>query len=219
MSTPDLMAGAQDVYGRSGIGTRVGFGSSPALVVVDFQRGFTDPASPVGGDVSEAVLATARLLAAARAAELPIAYTAVGFDPGLRDGATWLRKMPGLGGVVEGSPWCEIERAGLPAAQRARMAQAGLLGLLRNAADPVPHRCACGHPDRDWMCDQRLRARDDRRLRLLGISHDRAPGVRGRSRLGPARVEPVRHRREVQRVVMALTEVLHHIEKPRVAGP
>ncbi len=109
MSTPDLMAGAQDVYGRSGIGTRVGFGSSPALVVVDFQRGFTDPASPVGGDVSEAVLATARLLAAARAAELPIAYTAVGFDPGLRDGATWLRKMPGLGALVEGSVWCEID--------------------------------------------------------------------------------------------------------------
>jgi maleamate amidohydrolase len=116
MSDPDLIAGAQDVYERSGIGTRVGFGSAPALVIVDFQNGFTDPASPVGGDVSDAVLATAELLTAARRASLPIAYTAVGFDASLRDGATWLRKMPGLGELVEGTHWCEIDERVAPLA-------------------------------------------------------------------------------------------------------
>jgi nicotinamidase-related amidase len=114
MTTPDLIAGAQDVYERSGIGMRVGFGASPAVVVVDFQNGFTDPESPVGGDVSDALAATARLLRAARAAHLPVAYTAVGFAPGLNDGATWLRKMPGLGALVEGTAWCEIDERVAP---------------------------------------------------------------------------------------------------------
>ena len=40
------------IYKRSGIGTRVGFGSRPALLVVDFQNGFTNPHSKVGGDLT-----------------------------------------------------------------------------------------------------------------------------------------------------------------------
>lgn len=109
MSDDELILGAQGVYERSGIGGRAGFGERPAVVVVDFQKGFTDPKSPVGGDLSEQIAATASLLDVARARSLPVAYTAVGFDPGLRDGATWLRKMPGLSLLVDGSQWCEID--------------------------------------------------------------------------------------------------------------
>lgn len=105
----DLVAGAHDVYERSGIGGRVGFGDAPAVLVVDFQNGFTDPQSPVGGDLSRSIEATVTLLEAARAHALPIAYTAVGFDPSLRDGATWLRKMPGLGVLVDGTAACAID--------------------------------------------------------------------------------------------------------------
>jgi maleamate amidohydrolase len=97
------------LYQRSGIGARVGFGSRPAVLVVDFQRGFTDPQCPVGGDFSKEVAATRDLLAVARKKRLPIAYTAVGFHESARDGATWLRKMPGLAVLKEKSPWCEID--------------------------------------------------------------------------------------------------------------
>jgi nicotinamidase-related amidase len=100
---------APEVYARSGIGERVGFGSRPALVVVDLQNGFTDPESPSGWKLDEVVAATARLLTAARAVRLPIAFTAVRFHPSLRDGATWLRKMPGMGNLVDGSSWGEID--------------------------------------------------------------------------------------------------------------
>jgi maleamate amidohydrolase len=100
---------ARDIYARSGIGGRVGFGTRPALVVVDMQTGFTDSSSPSGSNLDEVVAATARLLAAARAAQLPIAFTAVRFHPSLRDGATWLRKMPGMDNLLEGSPWGEID--------------------------------------------------------------------------------------------------------------
>jgi nicotinamidase-related amidase len=100
---------APEVYARSGIGGRVGFGSRPALVVVDLQNGFTDPESPSGSNLDGVMAATARLLAAARAARLPIAFTAVRFHPSLRDGTTWLRKMPGMDNLVEGSSWSEID--------------------------------------------------------------------------------------------------------------
>src|SRR5580704_9299843 len=82
-------------YQRSGIGARVGFGLRPALLIVDFQRGFTDPSCPVGGELSREIAATKVLLESARQHGLPVAYTAVGFDASRLDGATWLRKMPG----------------------------------------------------------------------------------------------------------------------------
>jgi maleamate amidohydrolase len=116
MSDQELIDGAQGVYERSGIGGRAGFGDRPAVLVVDFQKGFTNPESPVGSDLTEEISATASLLETARVHGLPVAYTAVGFDPGLRDGATWLRKMPGLSVLVDGSTYCEIDERVAPAA-------------------------------------------------------------------------------------------------------
>jgi maleamate amidohydrolase len=97
------------IYKRSGIGSRVGFGDRPALLIVDFQRGFTDPTCPVGGELSREIAATQTLLTAARQARLPVAFTAVGFHESRLDGATWLRKMPGLTVLLEESSLCEID--------------------------------------------------------------------------------------------------------------
>ena len=58
-------------YDDQGFGaSEVGFGQRPAILVVDFQRGFTDPEQTLGGSalVERAVQATAPLLEAARAA-------------------------------------------------------------------------------------------------------------------------------------------------------
>jgi len=100
---------AGSIYRRSGIGGRVGFGKRAALLIVDFQRGFTDPSCPVGGELSKEIAATKTLLDAARRREIPVAFTAVGFDASGLDGATWLRKMPGLAVLVENTIWCEID--------------------------------------------------------------------------------------------------------------
>jgi|SRR5882757_1173627 maleamate amidohydrolase len=97
------------IYRRSGIGSRVGFGVQPALLIVDFQKGFTDPACPVGGDLSDQIASAKILLDAARDAKLPVAFTAVGFHESRLDGATWLRKMPGLNVLAEKSTLCEID--------------------------------------------------------------------------------------------------------------
>src|ERR1700730_14733621 len=107
---------AGSIYQRSGIGGRVGFGTSPALPIVDFQRGFTDPSSPVGGEFSREIAATKSLLDTARKKSLPIAYTAVGFHQSARDGQMWLRKMPGLAILKEKSDWCKIDERIAPQA-------------------------------------------------------------------------------------------------------
>ncbi len=53
----------------------IGFGEKPGVVVVDYQLGFTDPQYPLGGAplVGRGVQNTQRLLAAARAAGVPVA--------------------------------------------------------------------------------------------------------------------------------------------------
>jgi maleamate amidohydrolase len=38
-----------------------------------------------------------------------VAFTAVGFHASRSDGVAWLRKMPGLRALVEGTHWCAID--------------------------------------------------------------------------------------------------------------
>jgi nicotinamidase-related amidase len=78
------------------------------VLVVDLQNGFTDPASPLGGNLDDVVAATAALLTVARATGLPVAFTTVTFQEGQLD-MVWLRKMPGLASLIAGSHWCEID--------------------------------------------------------------------------------------------------------------
>ena len=62
--------------------SRIGFGSKPAVLVVDFQTAFTDPKYPLGGlpMIHAARDRTAELLQVARARNVPVAacYTAYG---------------------------------------------------------------------------------------------------------------------------------------------
>ena len=69
-----------DKFAAAGYGQRdIGFGERPALVMVDFQQGFTDASYPLGRSVhvQRAVDNTAVLLAACRAKGIPVASCAV----------------------------------------------------------------------------------------------------------------------------------------------
>jgi nicotinamidase-related amidase len=107
--TGDSLDDARAIYSRSGIGGRVGLGDRPAVLVVDLQYGFTDDASPVGGNLDEVIAATASLLDTARRNLLPVAFTAVTFQQSHLERLVWLRKMPGLALLLEGSRWCQID--------------------------------------------------------------------------------------------------------------
>jgi len=99
----------REIYERARLGQSVTLGERPAVLVVDFSRGFTDPECTMGSDLTQEVEATNRLLATAREREIPIIFTTIGFEPNLKDGSLWLEKAPGLGDLVVGGKWVEID--------------------------------------------------------------------------------------------------------------
>jgi maleamate amidohydrolase len=80
------------------------FGERPALLIVDMVMAYLDPASPLYAGVEDALKSTERLLAAARAAGIPVIFTNVEYEPGGRDGGVFYRKVPALKVFDRGSP-------------------------------------------------------------------------------------------------------------------
>ncbi len=100
---------AREVYARAGLGESVSLGTRPAVLVVDFSCGFTDPASTLGSDLTAQVEATKHVLDAARAKGLRVIFTTIGYEPSLQDGGLWLKKVPALGDLQIGGRWVEID--------------------------------------------------------------------------------------------------------------
>ncbi len=98
-----------EVYAARGYGaTPVGFGEKPGVVVVDFQRGFTDPAFPMGGApmIDRAVENTVRVIRAAKAAGLPVAACVAAFDG---PGAMPHWKVAPVRELMRGTPATELD--------------------------------------------------------------------------------------------------------------
>jgi maleamate amidohydrolase len=85
-----------DVYRKQGFGNSSGFGLQPALLVVDFVNGFNDPDLFGGGNIPQAIAHTAILLAAARAADVPVCFTRVVYAADGSDAGVFCLKAPGL---------------------------------------------------------------------------------------------------------------------------
>jgi nicotinamidase-related amidase len=68
-------------YVARGWAGRVGFGRTPALVVIDMTRFWLDARQQIGSDLDAVVEGVRRVLAAARAAEIPIFFTTFAHDP------------------------------------------------------------------------------------------------------------------------------------------
>ena len=100
---------AREVYAAARLGQRVTLGSQPAVLVVDFSCGFTDPECTLGAVMSAEVEATRRLLDTARGKGLPVIFTTIGYEPSLKDGGLWLQKVPSLGDLQIGGRWVEID--------------------------------------------------------------------------------------------------------------
>lgn len=105
---------ARAVYAAAGLGEQFELGSRPAVLVVDFSRGFTDPACRLGSDLTPQVEATRTLLDLARARGVPAVFTTIGFEANGKDGGLWVKKAPALVDLELGGPWVEIDpRLGL----------------------------------------------------------------------------------------------------------
>jgi N-formylmaleamate deformylase len=100
---------ARRVYEEARLGQSVPLGTRPAILVVDFSCGFTDPAYEAGSELTAEVEATARLLEVARERGVPVIFTTIAFEPGGKDGGLWLKKFPALEQLRIGTRTEEID--------------------------------------------------------------------------------------------------------------
>ena len=93
-------------YAGAGFSRRLGWGSRPALLLVDPVVAYLSPESPLFcASASAALTAMTSLLTAARSAGRPVAFTAVGFaDETCSEAPLFATKVPGLRVFADGSP-------------------------------------------------------------------------------------------------------------------
>jgi len=97
-----------DIYQKQGFAGTIGMGQKPALVIVDFLIGFTDPAHFGGGNILAAIDGTVDLLAFARSKNWPIAHTRVVYADDGSDCGGFTRKVPALRRLTETSELTQI---------------------------------------------------------------------------------------------------------------
>jgi maleamate amidohydrolase len=85
-----------DIYKQQSFGARVGYGSSLALLIIDFLNGFANPESFGGYNIESAINHTATLLTAAREASLPIAHACFQVQDGGTNLGPFGLKVPNL---------------------------------------------------------------------------------------------------------------------------
>ena len=105
-----------DIYHRQGMGNRAGLGQAPALVIIDFVVGFSDPEHFGGGNIGPAIEQTVKLLAFARKQGWPVAHSRVVYADDGSDAGVFTLKAPSLRKLTETSPLSQIvpELAPLP---------------------------------------------------------------------------------------------------------
>lgn len=100
-----------EVYDRAGWGSRLQWGGTPALLVIDLHRGFTEPEFAAGTDLTDVVENTSRLLDRAHELGVPVYATRIVYSPAeIQPGAiAWLSKAQGMRGLLAGSPEVEMD--------------------------------------------------------------------------------------------------------------
>jgi nicotinamidase-related amidase len=179
-------------YLRRGFASRIGWGARPAVLVIDLTSGFTDPTTPLGADLSDVIAATNRILEIARPAAMPIIFTSIAYADPAVEGGHWVRKIPALEILREGTPLVEVDPhlgrrpnepviikrfasafAGTSLYAMLQMLRVDTLvlcgtstsGCIRASAVDAP---SARHPQ-DRQCSERVQVGyDERRLEILG---------------------------------------------------
>jgi nicotinamidase-related amidase len=100
----------QEMYKSRGFANRVGFGSRPALLIVDFINAFTDPKCALGSNLDKEIAATKKLLKAFRLWNHPVHYTTTAYEKGYVSAGVFIKKVPSLFLLKQGSPLVEIDK-------------------------------------------------------------------------------------------------------------
>jgi maleamate amidohydrolase len=85
-----------EFFKERGFGLKMGFGESPALLVIDMVKAFTDPKRMLGANLDAQIEAIKPLLGAAHERALPVFFSTVRYDDAdLRDAGIWCLKQKG----------------------------------------------------------------------------------------------------------------------------
>ncbi len=104
LDNPELL----DYYTSRGWCGRVGFGERPALLVVDLAKAWL-VGKKVGSDLTAVVDRVKELLAAARAARIPIYFSTMAYEPDLSDaGGVIDKKLRHLDEFIKGTDIVEL---------------------------------------------------------------------------------------------------------------
>ena len=107
---------SDDIYARQQFGQKTGFGRMPALLIVDFVNGFTDPDIFGGGNILNAVEATVPLLAFFRERRLPVAFTRIVYADDGSNAGVWCQKAPRLRELTEAADASQVVKELAPRA-------------------------------------------------------------------------------------------------------
>ncbi|MEO3414732.1 isochorismatase family protein [Roseovarius sp. CAU 1744] len=97
-----------EIYQKQGLGQTISFGSSPALLIVDFVNGFLDPEIFGGGNCLEAAENTVPVLQKFRDCGLPVVYTRIVYAEDGSDCGIWCEKAPRLRTLTEAAPSSQV---------------------------------------------------------------------------------------------------------------
>jgi nicotinamidase-related amidase len=91
-----------------GFGGRLRPGRRPAVLAIDLMRAYFDPDSPLCLPSRDCLASTARVLATARAAGVPVIHTRVAYAADGSDGGVFVRKVSALRHLFGGGPLSEL---------------------------------------------------------------------------------------------------------------
>ena len=120
-------------YRSAGFGGRVGFGSVPALVVIDLVMSYFDKSSPMYAGVEQIIASNQRLIEVASRQRMPIFFTKQFYEEA-DDNEVYARKVPALNLLRPGSPLAELHPA---------IATEKGIVLVKRFPSLPPHRTRC----------------------------------------------------------------------------
>lgn len=110
MTQPTQPHDDAEFFAERGFGLQIGFGTRPALLSIDFIKGFTDPTMPLGSDLEAELDVAVEILGVAREARIPIIHTIVRYDEeALADAGVWSRKQRGAAILKADSDAVELD--------------------------------------------------------------------------------------------------------------
>ena len=97
-----------DIFVKQKFGQPLGFGRRTAVLVIDFQEGFTREDGFGGYNINDAIAQTAKLLAYAREQAMPVSHVYFAAQKGGFDIGTFGEKVPRLRELTEDAPDTQI---------------------------------------------------------------------------------------------------------------